>query len=655
TCLKTIQQVGWVEDVELSPDGRWLATAMSPGQVIVHDTTSWKPELSFFVLTESVNGLAWSKDGKLLALACASGQIHVWNVVERRRMQMIDAHKGEANDVVFTPDGKEVLSCGDDNLAKRWDVGSGKLRGTYKGHQREVEQIALSPDGRLLATASSDESFVVWDVAAGKIVNSFSGDMDRVVCVAFSTNGQLVAAGDIKGDLCVMDVKTGETRRLANQVDGIEALTFLSRNRWLATTDRGGAIQLHPVSDEPSNGQIQHPRWVAHEGEAIALTATRDGNGLISGGKDGTIRVWRPQLDKARWALYRATYNDDIAIRADKWLYRAGHKIEVWDLDTRHLVDAFATVDTKWKCISISADGRFLAAFRVGELALFDLDSRRCVDQWPVPSHFSPYRLAISPDGNDLAFVEYTERNSVFLYRRGSNRNPRLLPARQCNCLMFSPDGRWLAAGQLDTLRLFDLQNELTFRSFIGHSGGLSGVAFTPDSRHLATVSGDRLLKLWNIETGKEVYSIAAHRDAVWSVAISPDGRTIATAGRDNLIKLWHTATGQPLGELPQERWSFGKIIFSSDGRKLVGRSGAEIVVYDASNAEFQEPESTSSDERPLFTGLGDLLGGPFRGRAEGVSANGRFVVGHSYVGDDQYNPFVWSAETGMLGYDVDR
>src|SRR5437763_1563850 len=75
--------------------------------------------------------------------------------------------------------------------------------------------------------------------------------------------------------------------------------------------------------------------------------------------------------------------------------------------------------------------------------------------------------------------------------------------------------------------------------------GAAAAVAFSPDSKTLASGSGDRTIKLWDVASGKEQATLIGHTDYLFSVAYSPDGKTLASASRDMTIKLWDVLTGK--------------------------------------------------------------------------------------------------------------
>ena len=83
----------------------------------------------------------------------------------------------------------------------------------------------------------------------------------------------------------------------------------------------------------------------------------------------------------------------------------------------------------------------------------------------------------------------------------------------------------------------------------MGRMLGVVSVAYSPDSKTLASGSLDETIKLWDVATGKERATVMGHTDAVYanvySVAYSPDGKTLASGSFDRTIKLWDVTTGK--------------------------------------------------------------------------------------------------------------
>ena len=75
-------------------------------------------------------------------------------------------------------------------------------------------------------------------------------------------------------------------------------------------------------------------------------------------------------------------------------------------------------------------------------------------------------------------------------------------------------------------------------RYFVGHSRGVSSVAFSPDGTQVLSGSTDGTLRLWNMQ-GKELKRFEGHRGGVISVAFSPDGTQVLSGSSDNTLRLW--------------------------------------------------------------------------------------------------------------------
>src|SRR5262249_12460851 len=168
--------------------------------------------------------------------------------------------------------------------------------------------------------------------------------------------------------------------------------------------------------------------------------------------------------------------------------------------------------------------------------------------------------------------------------------------------IAISRDGKLLAAGGGDAkyvtptaeLKIWDLDSG-EMRSLSGHGDQINKVAFSPDSKRLASASQDYSVRLWDVATGEQLHCLQGHADAVVSVAFSPDGRRIVSASVDQHIKVWDTVIGEETLSLRDEQlWGpYQEIPFSPDGRHLAycGRDGS-IRIWDADEPKVPDAKT---------------------------------------------------------------
>jgi WD40 repeat protein len=144
----------------------------------------------------------------------------------------------------------------------------------------------------------------------------------------------------------------------------------------------------------------------------------------------------------------------------------------------------------------------------------------------------------------------------------------------QVFALAFSPDGRWLVAGDDDTSLIVWDGDTLERRGKLrGHTAEIQDVAFAPAGK-VVTASLDGTAKIWDLETGRELATLRGHSGALLGVAVSPDGALVATGSLDGTAKLWDLATGHEVLTLFGHKGPVNTVAFSPDGRFLATASG---------------------------------------------------------------------------------
>ena len=136
----------------------------------------------------------------------------------------------------------------------------------------------------------------------------------------------------------------------------------------------------------------------------------------------------------------------------------------------------------------------------------------------------------------------------------------------------FSPDGKTLAAGSGDkTVRLWDVETGKLLRTLTGHGDVVRSVAFSPDGKTLASGSIDKTLRLWDVRTGNLAATLKGH--SLKSLAFSPDGQTLASGGHDKTVQLWDVARKEQRALLKGHTGCIEGIAFSPDGKTVASSS----------------------------------------------------------------------------------
>ncbi|MFP4057846.1 MAG: hypothetical protein ACLF0G_13350 [Candidatus Brocadiia bacterium] len=150
-------------NLAVSPDGRAVLTALSPGRVAaLWSLRSGKLVRRFEGHEGNVCGVAFGPEGTRLATAAHDKTVRLWEVATGREVWRFEGHGGGVSSVAFSPHGARLLSGGYDRTVRLWDIASGKEVRCFAVHRDEVAAVAFHPGGRYALSASSDGDVRLW-------------------------------------------------------------------------------------------------------------------------------------------------------------------------------------------------------------------------------------------------------------------------------------------------------------------------------------------------------------------------------------------------------------------------------------------------------------------------------------------------------------
>lgn len=408
------------------------------------------------------------------------------------------------------------------------------------GHEGEVQSAEYSPNGRRIVTVSEDHTVRVWEANTGRVLTALQMKPYKVWNATFSSDSRHIVTTSGDGVARVWEAETG--RLVANLQD--------------------------------------------HKNMARTAAFSPDGSRIVTASVDRTARLWEAETGRL--------ISEFKALLAPKKPPPANLENPLEKI--RRLEELEEEEKARESCsAAFSPDGRRILLNSVDSIRVWDTGPAHLrTELW---RHGVQFRSAtFSPNGRHIITTSWSKPPQIWDADTGALLFQLEGNGGESRIATYSPNGNGIVAtGPDGTAAIWVVNGD--FVTKIGYRGPRIGsAAYSPDGCCILTTHEDRIVRIWDADSGRPIVEFRGHQAEVNSAAYSPDGRYVVTASADKTARIWKVDLGRMNTELKDYKGLIGNERFSSDGRYLVATS------EDYTNT-VRVWESVSGRLLPLFNG----------------------------------------------------
>ena len=354
--------------------------------------------------------------------------------------------------------------------------------------------------------------------------------------------------------------------------------------KWVKVDEEAGMVNDLPDARQKFVGddsiRLLHT-LEGHIAHVHRIAFTPDGSQLVSGGGggDNTVRLWNTQTGNhvelitqwhnSVWALDISPDGRDLIIGGKE------ASAEIWEFESRQLkasLQGNTSNDARF-----SPDGRYLAIGTPQQVRLFrthdwsPMDALDVQPKWADIAGGHLRRVVFSHDSTRVAYCAKvvvdqaaTKHSKCAVWNIDDSAyelDETSSDYSDMECVAISPDAATIACGRSGKTEIRDTTTGQTVET-LGHHGQMACLVYSPGGAFLMGGHSNGSLYVWRLSDQELVAEIEAHGDIVSDIRFSPNGKLLATCSGDKTIKIWNvSALTQPETVDPDRRaaeWVLG-------------------------------------------------------------------------------------------------
>lgn len=486
---KVIAEVDGLTALAAHPDGEHFLAASAWGPTSLWKIGESEPETEYPAASPGVWQLAIHADGKSFVTGSENGTLEVWRFGEMAPVRTYAPVGSPPEAIAFHPVTDTLITGSFDGVVRIWTADEAAPAATRTAGTGAITDVAFHPDGKRFAASLSTGEVVIWEDSEGAPPLRLAGPVGATQALAVSPNGELLLTGamdggvrlwTLDGDGSVYSGPAFETpRAMARQPDP-------AGKRMLVFQSNGGGGLLD------AQGQFA-PAFPEEMGQISRAVFTRDGEQFVTM-TSNDAHLWRAGRQGVVQTFAADTKVFCAAIDPDGRHVLTGHEdgtVRLWRVGESAPVKVIKTGDKPVDAVAWHEDGvRFMTAASRA-ITLWRTDQDGAVMTRDAPG--SPRDIVMSPDGS--RFATTYGGNSPPLLWRVEEGEPTALGAQsdRLETMRFMRDGRHVAAMSKEgTVTVWELGDGLPMAFFGRHTDGDGALTVLPDDEQvtIALVKG---------------------------------------------------------------------------------------------------------------------------------------------------------------------
>jgi WD40 repeat protein len=466
----------------------------------------------------SVRAVAITPDSRTAFVGINDGTLLAYNLETRKGTPVGKRTHGTINDVAVNRQGTRVAVTIDDGNIAIYDAETMRLV-TKKNFRFDPERIVFHPDGETFyVTMGNGHLMKMRTSDMSTIHDVFPSQGSRVLALSCSPDGNIVATTDRDGQIKFWSTEILEHLKTVKASEfTVRALAFEADGKRLISGGADGTLKVWDVADHTVIKEIKE----VHQLSVECITLLRDG-GFVTGGFDGLCQFWNKDYEAEKsYPTYRGVITAGAASPDGRWLVRGGSALDFVPLSDPAKFERVGEYGGAILSVAVSAD---LKQFVSGGL------DRRLI-QWNASGEITSRGIQVEDWISSVNF----------------SRNDRAVAVG-------------LANGKIELRTAGTLTRE---NSWQAHKGRVTGIAAVGDN--LVSIGEDGLVHLWN-PNGNKLKSMD-EKSPCRSLAVRGD--RIAVGASSGVVSVYD-ANGELVKRLRGRPMSVTALCFSGGGTRLM-------------------------------------------------------------------------------------